>query len=164
MPDQIIASESKLYFEDFTPGSRFTSSTIQVSEKDIIDFASVFDPQPSHTDREKAEASFFKELVASGWHTAALTMKLLTTGMKPIWSGIVGAGADELRWPNAVRRGDSIHLRCEVIEARLLKTKPGVGLVRLRVEALNQNNAPVLTLIPSMFIFTRASQITLPAA
>lgn len=161
MPDQIIPLDCQLYFEDLSPGRRFVSSTIQVSEKEIIDFGEKFDTQPFHTDPDKAATSFFKGLVASGWHTVALTMQLLTNGMMPICGGIVGAGADEVRWPNALRPGDLIHLRCEVLEARLSKTKLSTGLIRIRVETLNQYDEPVLTLIPSMIVPMRSSQITL---
>lgn len=151
-------SASLLYFEDFKVGMKFSSNSIQISAEQIIKFAEVYDPQPFHTDPERAVDTFFNGLAASGWHTAALTMQLLTDGTLPICWGIVGAGADELRWPNPLRPGDSIHLECEVIEFRLLKTRDGMGIVRVQVNTINQNNEPVQTLIPKMLVPTRASQ------
>lgn len=147
-----------LYFEDIHVGMKFSSKSIQISEEQIIKFAEVYDPQPFHTDPVKAIDTFFGGLAASGWHSAALTMQLLTDGTLPICWGIVGAGADELRWPNPLRPGDRIHLECEVLESRLLKTKNGVGIVRIQVNTMNQNGVAVQTLIPKMLVPTRESQ------
>lgn len=147
-----------LYFEDLPIGREFSSAPITVTQREIIEFASVFDTQPFHTDPVAAASTFFVGLAASGWHTAALTMKLMTNGTMPISGGIVGAGADEIRWPNALRPGDTIHLECKIVGARLLKSKPGIGLVRVEATTVNQHGQPVQVLFPNMLVPTRPVQ------
>ena len=111
--------------------------------KRYIDFAADFDPQPFHLDEDAARDSFFGGLAASGWHTAALTMRLLVESeLKPA-GGIVGAGFDEFRWPRPVRPGDELHLESEVLEVRPSKSRPEQGLVKLRTTTLNQNGEAV---------------------
>jgi acyl dehydratase len=149
--------DGKLFFEDLPVGRRFESASLPVTAEEIKRFAGQFDPQPFHTDEAAAAATFFQGLAASGWHTCALTMRLVVQSL-PIEGGVVGGGADELRWPNALRPGDTIRLQSEVIEARLLKSRPGLGLVRFRVTTLNQNDAPVQVMIPNLFAPTRASR------
>ena len=96
-----MTSQSKLYFEDFTPGRIFNSGSVVVDAAAIKAYAAQFDPQPFHLDEEAAKQTFFKGLAASGWHTVSMTMRLLVDGGLPIAGGIIGAGADEIRWPRA---------------------------------------------------------------
>lgn len=145
----------RLCFEDLAVGTRFESAPITVSAADIKRFATEFDPQAFHLDEHAAQATFFRGLAASGWHTTALTMRLIVATL-PIEGGVVGAGVDELQWPNALRPGDAIHLRCEVIEARVLRTRKSHGLVRMRVETLTQRGDAVQVMIPNMFVPLRA--------
>jgi acyl dehydratase len=106
-------------------------------------FAAQFDPQPFHLDEEAARGSFFEGLAASGWHTAALTMRLLVdSDLKPA-GGIVGAGFDELRWPRPVRPGDELRVESEVLEIRASKSRPDQGIIKVRATTLNQINEPV---------------------
>ncbi len=147
-----------LYFEDLQVGREFSSTSITVTESDIIAFASVYDTQPFHTDPIAAASTFFRGLAASGWHTAALTMKLMTGGTLPISGGIVGAGAEEIRWPNALRPGDTIHVECKITDARLLKSKPGFGIVQIEVNTINQHGNDVQVLFPKMLVPTRPAQ------
>ena len=131
------------YLEDFEPGQKFGSSTLRVEEERIKRFAAEFDPQPFHLDDAAARASLFRGLAASGWHTAAMTMRLLVeSDVKPA-GGIVGAGFDEFRWPQPVRPGDELHLQVEVLEVRPSKSRPEQGMVKLRTTTLNQRNEPV---------------------
>jgi acyl dehydratase len=118
------------YLEDFEPGQEFGSGSITIDAGQIKAFAKQFDPQPFHLDEEAASASFFQGLAASGWHTAALTMRLLVEGDLAVAGGIVGAGADEFRWPRPVRPGDTLTVRSEVLEVRPSKSRPEQGWLK----------------------------------
>ena len=142
------------YLEDFHAGDAFTSPPITVREDDVLRFAGEFDPQPFHLDSEAAAASFFGELVGSGWHTAALTMRLLTqTGMEPGW-GYVGASIEELRWPRAMKPDDVLRVHVEVTEVKASRSKPDRGFVRMRVRTLRADGEPVQELIVNMLVPT----------
>jgi acyl dehydratase len=134
---------AKLYLEDLTPGRVFKSCEITLDSTAIKAFASQFDPQPFHLDEPAAAKSLFGGLVASGWHTTALTMRLLVEGGLPIAGGIIGAGTDELRWPRPVRPGDTLRVESEVLEVRPSRSRPDQGLVKIRSTTFNQNNEPV---------------------
>jgi len=139
-----------LFYDDLSVGQKFKSREVTVSEADVLAFAHSFDPQPFHTDPGAAAATFFKGHVASGWHTSALTMRLVVESL-PIEGGVIGGGVDELRWPNALKPGDTIHLESEVIEMRTLKSRADVGLVKFRVVTLNQKGEAVQTMVPNLF-------------
>ncbi len=141
-----------LYFEDFAAGQRFRSDTTTVTADDIRAFAAAFDPQPFHMDEDRAAASFFRGLAASGWHTAALTMRLLVQGGLPIAGGLIGAGVEELRWPRPVRPGDVLHLDAEILECRPSGSRPDRGWLRVRVETRNQEDAVVQTMMPTLMV------------
>jgi acyl dehydratase len=132
-----------LYLEDFAPGQEYASGTLKVTAEDIKTFAREFDPQPFHVDEAAASATFFKGLAASGWHTAALTMRLLVEGELRIAGGTIGAGMEEMRWPRPVRPGDELHVKSEVLEVRPSKSRPEQGLVKVRTTTYNQDNEPV---------------------
>src|SRR6201995_5660901 len=121
----------ELYFDDLKPGDRFQSETFAVPAQAIVEFAEKFDPQKFHLNAKSAERSIFKGLVASGWHTAAITMRLFIRRLN-FAEGAIGLGVDELRWPNAVRPGDVLRVKTEIIEARESKSKPDHGVIRLR--------------------------------
>lgn len=140
------------YLEDFEPGQEFGSESVTVDTEQIKAFARQFDPQPFHLDEEAARASFFQGLAASGWHTAALTMRLLVEGEISIAGGIVGAGTDEFRWPRPVRPGDTLTVRSEVLEVRASKSRPGQGLIKLRSTTLNQNGEPVQVFVANLVV------------
>jgi acyl dehydratase len=131
------------YLEDFAPGQKFASGRLRMDRERIKSFAAEFDPQPFHLDEAAAQDSLFRGLAASGWHTAALTMRLLVdSALKPA-GGIVGAGFDELRWPRPVRPGDELHVESEVLEVRTSKSRPDQGVIKVRTATLNQNGEPV---------------------
>ncbi|MEO5693621.1 MAG: MaoC family dehydratase [Usitatibacter sp.] len=140
-----------MHYEDFTVGMKFRSRDLHVTQEAVITFAREFDPQPFHTDPGAAMKSFFGAHVASGWHTCALTMRLFTESV-PAKDGIVGGGVDELRWPNVLKPGDTIHLESEVLEMRTLKSRSDVGLVKVRVVTLNQDGKVVQSMMPSLFV------------
>jgi acyl dehydratase len=134
---------SERYLEDFAVGQKFGSGRLRVEKERIKTFAAEFDPQPFHLDEDAARDTIFRGLAASGWHTAALTMRLLVESeLKPA-GGIVGAGFDEFRWPLPVRPGDELHLEIEVLEVRPSKSRPSQGLIKVRTTTLNQNGEAV---------------------
>ena len=131
------------YLEDFAVGQKFGSGKLKVEAERVKSFASEFDPQPFHLDDTAARGSIFCGLAASGWHTAAMTMRLLVeSDVKPA-GGIIGAGFDEFRWPRPVRPGDELSIEAEVLEVRPSKSRPDQGMIKLRTTTLNQNGEPV---------------------
>ena len=137
----------ELYFEDFVAGQVFKSGRLQVSREQIIEFAAQFDPQPYHLDEEAARKSAFRGLAASGWHTTALTMRLIVDGEFKPAGGILGVGFDELSWPRPVRPGDELHATSEVLEVRPSKSRPDRGLLKMRTRTFNQNGEVVQEII-----------------
>jgi acyl dehydratase len=147
------------YLEDLTVGQRYAGGSASIDISDIKAFASAFDPQPFHLDESAAQASVFGRLVASGWHTMALTMRLLVEGeLRSLW-GLVGLGADELRWPRPVFPGDVLSVEWEVLEVRPSSSKADRGTARLRVTTRNQRGEPVLTLVTTILL-PRRPQVT----
>jgi acyl dehydratase len=134
------------YFEDYVPGHVYEFGSISVSEADIIDFAKKFDPQDFHTDPEKAKSSRFGGLIASGWHTVGLAMRLFVDHFVSHVASLASPGTDVVRWPNPVRPGDTLRIRVTILEARVT-SKQDRGLVRAKLEAFNQKDEPVLSLI-----------------
>jgi acyl dehydratase len=140
------------YLEDFTVGQSFGSGRVRIEAERIKAFAAEFDPQPFHLDEEAAHDTIFGGLAASGWHTAALTMRLLVESeLKPA-GGIVGAGSDEFRWLRPVRPGDELHLKSEVLEVRPSKSRPEQGLIKVRTTTLNQAGEPVQILVANLLV------------
>ena len=143
------------YFEDFAVGQTFGSRRLRIDEDRIKSFAAEFDPQPFHLDAAAAQRTMFQGLAASGWHTAAVTMRLLVeSDMQPA-GGVVAVGFDELRWPHPVRPGDELHLESEVLEARPSKSHPDLGLIKVRTSTLNQNSEPVQISIGNLLVLRR---------
>lgn len=132
-----------LYLDDLQAGQTFASGRLKVTGERVKSFAAEFDPQPFHLDDAAARGTIFRGLAASGWHTAAMTMRLLVESEFKPAGGIVGAGFDEFKWPKPVRPGDELHLRIEVLEVRPSKSRPEQGLVKLRTTTLNQNEEAV---------------------
>jgi acyl dehydratase len=150
---------SQRYFEDLKGGDRFKSATYQVSEEQLISFAREFDPQPFHLDAAVADQTMFKGLIASGWHTAAITMRLFVQTLN-FAEGAIGLGVDELRWPNAVRPGDRLQVETEIVDLRVSRSKPSHGVVRLRYVTTNQRNEIVQTMSASALVLRRSDGIT----
>ena len=144
-----------LYFDNFDIGATFTAGPVEMTAEEIKAFASRFDPQPFHTDEAAAEHSFFKGLAASGWHTAAGSMRMLGQAL-PVADGLIGAGLEELRWPQPTRPGDMLRIACEVLERREMKSRPGLGLVKIRCTTLNQKDEPVQVSVTTILAPLRA--------
>jgi acyl dehydratase len=145
------------YLEDLHVGDRFESDAFEVTEQGIIEFARQFDPQPFHLDVEAAEQSVFKGLAASGWHTAAMSMRLFVTGGLKLAGGSVGLGVDELRWPRPVKPGDTLRLQTEIMEVRPSKSKLDRGIIRIRNVTTNQRGEVVQTFLASVLVRRRGS-------
>lgn len=143
------------YFEDFAVGQTFRSKTYEITAEKIKAFASEFDPQPFHVDEEAAKGTFFKGLAASGWHTASIAMKLLVESDIKIAGGTIGGGAEDLRWPKPVRPGDVLRLDAEVLETRRSRSRPELGIVKVRLTMRNQDDEPVQISTPALMVPTR---------
>ena len=150
---------SQRYFEDLKAGDQFKSGTYKVTEEQIISFAREFDPQPFHLDPAVARQPMFKGLIASGWHTAAITMRLFVQTLN-FAEGAIGLGVDELRWPNAVRPGDALQVETEIVDLRESRSKPSQGIVRIRNVTTNQRGEVVQTMFASALVLRRNDRIT----
>jgi len=147
---------TRLYLEDLHAGQRFTSGTRAVDEHEVAEFARRFDPQPFHLDAAAARDSVFEGVVASGWHTAAITMRLQVDGGLPIAGGIVGAGGD-IAWPSPTRPGDILQVESEVLEVRPSRSRPDRGIVSVRSETRTQDGRIVQTLRATLMVPRRTA-------
>ncbi len=140
------------YLEDYAVGQTFGSGRLRIDEHRIKTFAAEFDPQPFHLDENVARDTVFRGLAASGWHTAALTMRLLVESeLKPA-GGIVGIGFDEFRWPKPVRPGDELRVESEVLDVRPSKSRPDQGLIKVRTTTLNQAGETVQVIVSNLLV------------
>jgi acyl dehydratase len=150
---------SERYFEDFAVGQIFKpSGRVRVEKDEIIAFAKTFDPQPFHLDEEAARHSIFGTLVASGWHTAALTMSLIARSEYRAAGGTIGLGFESLRWPIPVLPGDELRIETEVLETRPSKSRPDRGLLKMRTRTFNQNGAVVQELVANGMVPRRPAR------
>jgi len=143
---------TRQYLEDYAVGQVYRSGRLRVDKDQIIAFAAQFDPQSYHLDEAAARKSVFGGLAASGWHTAALTMRLLVESEFRPADGILGVGFDELSWPRPVRPADELHVESEVLEVRPPKSRPDRGLIRVRMTTFNQNGEPVQIYIGNLLV------------
>jgi acyl dehydratase len=144
------------FLDDLRLGQRFRSGSLPVEAEEIRTFARAYDPQPFHLDEVAAQSSLFGGLAASGWHTAALTMRLLVEGGAPLAGGLIGAGC-ELAWPKPTRPGDILTVDSEVVEIRPSRSRPDRGMVTLRSETRNQHGDIVQTLTAKLVVPRRPS-------
>lgn len=141
------------YFEDYVVGQvHKPSGRVRVRKDDMIAFAKEYDPQYFHLDEKAARKSIFRRLVASGWHTAALTMRLITASEYRAAEGTIGLGFDGLRWPNPVCPGDELRIESEVLDVRPSKSRPDRGLIKMRTRTLNQDGQVVQELIANAMV------------
>jgi len=148
----VLVIMKERYFDDLKVGDRFKSEPLSMTEMELIEFAHKFDPQMFHLSRRDAERTIFKGLIASGWHTAAMTMRLFVR---------IGLGVDELRWPNAVRPGDVLMVETEILELRPSRSRPGHGIIRLRNVTTNQRGEVVQTMLASAMVPRRTAPTTI---
>ena len=142
------------FFEDYRVGATYVCGSFTVTEQEIIEFASQYDPQMMHTNRELAAQGPFGEVIASGWHTVGLAMRLLVANFLP-HNGLAAPGIDELRWPRPVRPGDRLTLHATIEQARRSRTKPDRGLVHTLLEVINQDGDLVMTMKPMNMVRLR---------
>ena len=140
-----MSSDRILYWEDFEVGETEVMGTHTFAEQDIIHFARQFDPQPFHVDPVAAKASPFGGLIASGWHTCAVAMRLICDNFVNRSASLGSPGVESLRWLKPVRAGDTLSYRRVVLETRASNSRPDMGLVKSRTEAVNQNGETVLS-------------------
>jgi len=143
-----------LYLDDLHVGQKFASGTHHVTEERIKSFAQEFDPQPFHLDEAAANASIFSGIAASGWHTAAIAMRLLVTGGLPLGNGIIGLGG-ELAWPRPTRAGDILQVESEIIEITRSRSRPDQAVVKIRSTTTNQKGEPVYVFTGRVLVFKR---------
>jgi acyl dehydratase len=143
---------SEFYLEDIRVGDIFRSADYTLTEGEILDYARRYDPQPFHTDPAAARESIFGGLVASGWHTAAITMRLIAQGEVRIAGGSIGLGLEQLHWLRPARPGDTLHVEGEVLGVRPSRSHPDRGIVRLRNTTRNQTDQIVLTMVTALYV------------
>lgn len=145
----------QLYLQDLHVGQRFTSLTYRTNADSMKAFAAEFDPQPFHLDEAAAQQSIFKGLAASGWYTAAASMRLIVMGGLRLANGVVGLGA-EIEWPKPTRAGDTLRVESEIVEILPSHSKPDRGVVKVRSTTRNQHDEPVQVLTAKLLVFKRA--------
>jgi len=150
-----LPKTEKLYLDDLAVGAEFNSEKYAVVAEEIREFAEKFDPQPFHLDEEAAGKSFFGGLIASGWHTAAITMRLLVQSV-PIAGGIIGAGG-EITWPKPTKPGDVLNVVSTIVNISPSKSKPDRGIVTIQSHTLNQHGEMCQRLIAKTLVFRRRS-------
>ena len=138
-------SAPRLYWEDFVVGDALVMGAHTFSPEEIVAFARLYDPQPFHVDPSQADASFFGGLIASGWHTCAVGMRFAVDSYINASASMGSPGVDNIRWPRPVRPGDTITYSRTVIASRASQSRPGVGLVQVRIDAVNQAGETVMT-------------------
>jgi len=151
----VMANSTERYFEDYVPGTTEEFGGVVVEEAEIIEFAKRFDPQDFHTDPEVAASGPFGGLIASGWHTAALMMRMFADHYLSKASSLGSPGIDEIRWPRPVRPGDTLRVRVNILDARLSRSKPDRGIVNTLAEVLNQSGEVVMSLKAATIIRAR---------
>ena len=152
--NQTFEEPRGLYLEDLSVGQHFTSGTYHMDADRMKAFAAEFDPQPFHLDEAAAKDSVFHGLAASGWHTAAATMRLLLTGGLPLANGFIGLGG-EITWPKPTRPGDTLRVESEIVEILPSRSKPNQAVVKVRSSTINQNGDQVQVLTAKLLVFKR---------
>jgi acyl dehydratase len=147
MTSTFTIPSAERYFEDYPPGHIYEFGSVVMTEEEILDFARKYDPQSFHTDPAQAVHSRFGGLIASGWHTIGVTMRLLVEHYLSHTAAMASPGMDEVRWMVPVRPGDTLRARVETLEAKPSRTKPDRGMVRAKIEALNQRDEVVMSMI-----------------
>jgi acyl dehydratase len=146
----------EIYLDDLRPGQTFALGRRSVPREEIVEFARAWDPQPFHLEEEAAKASIYGQLIASGWHTACIFMRLFADGLLNRTAAIGSPGVDELRWLKPVAAGDSLDARAEILEVRPSRSRPDRGAARIRCAVSNQRGEEVLTMVATVMFLRRA--------
>ena len=145
-----------LYFDDLEPGAKQSFGRYDVTREEVVEFATMYDPQPFHLDDDAAAATHFGRLSASGWHTCAMTMAMMVANMKDVQqAGLGSPGLDSLRWLTPVYPGDTLRVETEILEKRRSKSRPEMGIFKSRAVTFNQNDLPVLEMVSNGLIRVR---------
>jgi acyl dehydratase len=150
-------AEHERYFEDYALGAIYEFGGVTVTETEIIEFAKRFDPQPFHIDPELAKLTIYGGIIASGWHTGSIMMRLLVDNFVSSTAGMGSPGVDQMRWPVPVRGGDELSIRITVTEKRRSKSKPDRGIMKSLTELLNQSGEVVMEMQGISFVRCRAA-------
>lgn len=148
-----MTTQPPVYLDDLAVGAEYRSAEHRLDAQQIVDFARQFDPQVFHLDADEAKDTFFQGLAASGWHTAAITMKLLVNSV-PFGNGIIGAGG-EIAWPQPTRPGDSLHVVSKILDIQPSRSRPDRGMVTLECRTLNQKGEVCQRLVPKLVVMRR---------
>jgi len=162
--DEFAVPADERYFEDYEAGATYEFGTVTVTEQEIIGFAAQYDPQSFHVDPAAAQQGPFGGLIASGWHTCALMMRLFAEHYLPTAASLGSPGVDELRWLKPVRPGDRLRLRLRVVETRRSRSDPRRGIVRTFAELVDQVGEPVLSMTVVSLLLARGGDQDLPTA
>lgn len=150
-----------MYYEDLVVGTTNSSGAYQVTKEEVRDFASAYDPQPFHLSEKAAAQTHFGRISASGWHTCAMTMRMLVDSMNEVPSAGLGSpGIDQLRWKHPVYPGDTLRIETELLEKRRSQSKPELGLFKTRVRTFNQDDVMVLEMTSNGMIAVREPGVT----
>jgi acyl dehydratase len=149
---EAMSRPTAMFLEDLSAGQTFRTGTVAMEKDRLKAFAAEFDPQPFHLDDTAAGSSLFGGLVASGWHTAAVTMRLMVESDFRIVGGLIGVGVEQIRWPHPVHAGDVLHVACEVLETRPSRSNPDRGIVRFKSQTLNQDGAVVMEQVAILMV------------
>lgn len=140
------------YMEDLAVGQRFSAGPLDVTAEDITAYAKKYDPQDFHTDPARAKNTVFGELIASGWHTASLTMRLIIEASPPMKGGMIGRSVERMNWPKPVKPGDKLYFEGEILDLRASNSNPDRGIMRVKNTTFNQNREPVLEMETVVFV------------
>ena len=141
-----------IYMEDFAPGQKYTAGPVTITEEEIIAYGKQFDPQDFHTDPVRAKDTVVGELIASGWHTAGLTMRMIFDAFPQMKGGMIGRSVEKVEWPRPVRPGDRLFLDCEILDVRASKSNPQRGIIRVKCLTLNQRRETAMTMETVIFV------------
>lgn len=152
-----MKSDDYVYMEDLHVGQKMTAGPITLTEQDTIAFAKQYDPQDFHIDAARAKHTLFGELIASGWQTAAVTMRMIIDASPKMKGGMIGRGIEKLNWPRAVKPGDSLSYEGEILELRPSSGNPHMGVMRVRNITRNQHGETVLEMESVVFVPRRGA-------
>ncbi len=152
-----MSAASRMHYEDLAVGRTFRTASVDVTAEEVASFAARYDPQPFHLDEAAARSSVFGGIVASGWLTASLTMRLMVKSDFDFGSGVVGLGVDSLRWPRPVRPGDRLTATIEIMAMRVSESKPGFGVVKIKTTTTNQRDEVVQVQVSNILVPRRGA-------
>lgn len=147
-----MSTDGYTYYEDLSLGQKFTAGPVEVTLDEIIAYAKQFDPQGFHTDPERAKHTVFGEIIASGWHTASMTMRLIIAASPKMKGGMIGRKIEHISWPKPVKPGDKLSYEGEILDLRTSSSNAERGIMRVKNTTFNQNREPVLEMESVVFV------------